>query len=137
MCSSESYAKTQSVWKTIFHSQCTIAYSNSCLIVRSVSVVSSTLLRMIYGVSPAYDDDEILAIVDEGLIGPREVLVSGGFLVDFLPFLRYAPPFVPFRKKFAKWRVDNDRMFHAPFEKHKAILVSPTTGAFALNVMLT
>ena len=86
--------------------------------------MSSTLLRINYGVQTAYENDETLAIVDEGLEGTREILVSGGFLVDFLHFLRFAPSFVPFQRKFAKWRVDHDRLFHAPFQKYKETLVS-------------
>ncbi len=65
------------------------------------------------------------------MVGTREVLVSGGFLVDHLPFLRHLPAFVPgagFQKKFAEWRKATLDVRDAPFKRYEeaAVRESPT-----------
>ena len=67
----------------------------------------------------------------------RAILVSGGYLVDLLHFLRYLPSFVTFKRKFAKWRVTGLRLFYAPFERYKENLVSVATSHFSAKSIVT
>ncbi|TBU48574.1 cytochrome P450 [Dichomitus squalens] len=42
-----------------------------------------------------------------GFDGTRELRISGGFLMNFLPILRLAPSFVLFQRKLARWCLVN------------------------------
>ncbi len=73
------------------------------------------------------ENDELLAFIDAGLAGTRELVVAAGFLVDFLPFLRHMPSFFPgcgFQNQFAKWRDDNKLLRDMPFKRFKDAAVS-------------
>ncbi|PIL22985.1 cytochrome P450 [Ganoderma sinense ZZ0214-1] len=82
--------------------------------------VATTLLRVLYGIETQNDIDEAVAAIQGGLEGGRQVLVSGGFLVDFFPILRYSPSFVPFQRRFAKWRTGLERLMNTPFACYQA-----------------
>ncbi|KAI0770058.1 cytochrome P450 [Fomes fomentarius] len=83
--------------------------------------ISSVILKITYGVDIADKNDSILLAINVGILGTRQILVSGGFLVDYIHFLRHVPSFLPgggFQKKFAKWRVDSWRQLDAPFDRY-------------------
>ncbi|KAI0712351.1 cytochrome P450 [Earliella scabrosa] len=83
---------------------------------------TSAVLKIAYGIDITDAKDETLTIVREGVEGTREVLVSGGFAVDHLPFLRHLPSFFPgagFKKRFAEWRKATLRLRDAPFERYQ------------------
>ena len=87
------------------------------------STFSAAVLKILYDIDVAPENDETLAIIEEGLLGSREVIVSGGFLVDYFHFLRHMPSFVPFQRQFTKWRKATKRMHDAPFERYKRAVV--------------
>ena len=78
-------------------------------------------MKLAYGLDASTDNDETLASIQEGVTGTRQVVIAGGFLVDFIPILRYWPSWLPgggFQKKFAKWRLATKRMIDAPFDRY-------------------
>ncbi|KAH9924356.1 cytochrome P450 [Epithele typhae] len=85
----------------------------------NTSAMSAALLEIVYGLQ-AREGDETIKVVDIGMQGVRELLLSGTFLVDILPFLQYAPSFKPFRRTFERWRRDLRRMMVLPFERYMA-----------------
>ena len=81
---------------------------------------------MAYGIDVKDENDEVLTGIDAGLQGTRELVVAGGFLVDYFPFLRHLPSFFPgcgFHKLFAKWREDNKLLREMPFLRYKEAIV--------------
>ncbi|KAM5539386.1 hypothetical protein V8D89_006838 [Ganoderma adspersum] len=82
--------------------------------------VATTLLRVLYGMEKQDEIDETVAAIQGGLEGSRQILVSGGFLVDFFPILRYSPSFVPFQRQFEKWRAGLERLMNTPFAHYQA-----------------
>ncbi|RPD57200.1 CyP450 monooxygenase [Lentinus tigrinus ALCF2SS1-7] len=83
---------------------------------------TAAVLKMAYGIDVKDENDEMLAFIEAGLQGTRELIVSGGFLVDYFPFLRHMPSFFPgcgFHKLFAKWRKDNKLLREMPFMRYK------------------
>ena len=84
---------------------------------------------MAYGIDVKDENDEVLTGIDAGLQGTRELVVAGGFLVDYFPFLRHLPSFFPgcgFHKLFAKWREDNKLLREMPFLRYKEAIVGPS-----------
>ena len=88
--------------------------------------MAATLLRTLYGFEAKDKDDRMLALIWDCVEGTRELLISGGFLMDFFPILRFAPWFVPFHRKLARWRAGNVRFKDEPFARYKAQSVSAT-----------
>lgn len=86
------------------------------------------------------ENDELLAFIDAGLAGTRELVVAAGFLVDFLPFLRHMPSFFPgcgFQNQFAKWRDDNKLLRDMPFKRFKDAVVSLVAMLLASTRLIT
>nr|VWO95120.1 N/A [Ganoderma boninense] len=79
-----------------------------------------TLLKTLYGFDAKGRDDRVLSLIWDCVEGTRELLISGGFLMDFFPILRFAPSFLPFHRKLAKWRAANVRFKDEPFARFKA-----------------
>ncbi|KAI0690874.1 cytochrome P450 [Cerioporus squamosus] len=83
---------------------------------------TSAVLKIAYGIDVKGENDEMLAFIDAGLAGTRELVLAGGFLVDYLPILRYMPSFFPgcgFHRLFTKWREDNKLFRNMPFKRYK------------------
>ncbi|RPD57201.1 CyP450 monooxygenase [Lentinus tigrinus ALCF2SS1-7] len=83
---------------------------------------TAAILKMAYGIDVKDENDELLTYIETGLQGSRELILSGGFLVDFIPILRHLPSFLPgcgFRKKFARWRENNRLLRAMPFQRYK------------------
>ena len=75
------------------------------------------MFKVTYGID-AEHDDEYMANVDAALEGPAQGLVPGKFLVEYLPFLKYIPPWVPgasSQKLWAKWQAAAERLKNMPF----------------------
>ncbi|KAI1785552.1 cytochrome P450 [Ganoderma leucocontextum] len=81
--------------------------------------IATTLLRTLYGFEAKARDDKMLSLIWDAIEGTRELLISGGFLIDFFPILRFAPSFVPFQRKLAKWRAANIRFKDESFAQFK------------------
>ncbi|PIL29427.1 cytochrome P450 [Ganoderma sinense ZZ0214-1] len=88
---------------------------------------ASTILKVVYDINVKDENDVYVEISEEAVVGVTEGLVPGKFLVEFLPFLRYIPPWFPgasSRRLWAKWRAAADRLQNVPFEHAKAKLES-------------
>ena len=86
----------------------------------------SALMKIIYGIEVEDENDFYVQISEAGVAGVVEGLVPGKFLVEFLPFLRYIPPWFPgatSQRLWAKWKAAANRLKNVPFEHSKAILV--------------
>lgn len=62
-----------------------------------------------YGINVEDPENEFLQLTEKSLESVAQALVPGVFWVDFLPFLRYIPEWVPgagFKKKAANWKID-------------------------------
>ncbi|KAH9912858.1 cytochrome P450 [Epithele typhae] len=95
--------------------------------------ISSMLLRIVYGIYASEEDQAILA-VDAGVRGTREVILAGGFIIDYFPVLQHLPSsFVPVQRKFAKWRGALERMTTLPFAQFMSQEIKPEC---VLNDML-
>lgn len=88
-----------------------------------LSSTAATLLRVLFGFDAKDKDKRALQLVWDTIEGTRELLVSGGFLVDFFPILRFAPSVIPFQRKFARWRAVNMHFKNELFARYKMELV--------------
>ncbi|OBZ67621.1 O-methylsterigmatocystin oxidoreductase [Grifola frondosa] len=93
----------------------------------------ATMLKMVYGIELAEDDTEYTATTESALEGVIEGLVPGRFWVEFFPFLRHIPSWVPgagFQKKLATWRADAHAMRDVPYaiakHAHNEGIASPS-----------
>ncbi|KAI0825169.1 cytochrome P450 [Trametes gibbosa] len=82
--------------------------------------LGATILDVSYGIKAKDNHDEYIAIGERAVEGPAKALVLGALWVEFLPFLRHVPPWVPgasYQKKAAQWRKDAMMLTHEPFRK--------------------
>ncbi|OCH93697.1 cytochrome P450 [Obba rivulosa] len=82
-------------------------------------VFGAIFLSVVYGIEAAEGEDEHIATAERALHGVEEAFNPGSFWVDFLPFLKYVPAWMPgavFQKKAAEWRVDCVAMKRKPWQ---------------------
>lgn len=87
-------------------------------------------MKVGYGINVYDEDNMYVRIAKDALEGPVEGLVPGKFLVEFLPFLRYIPPWFPFatsQRLWAKWQAAGETLKNTPFEETKEKLVCTVT----------
>ncbi|EMD39029.1 hypothetical protein CERSUDRAFT_133760 [Gelatoporia subvermispora B] len=76
-------------------------------------------LSVVYGIEAAEGEDEYIAVGERALHGVEEAFNVGSFWVDFFPFLKYIPEWMPgaeFKKKAAIWKVDCIGMKQLPWK---------------------
>ncbi|RDX45834.1 cytochrome P450 [Lentinus brumalis] len=86
---------------------------------------SSTLMKLLYNIQVADEDDEYIVKVEHAVQGASEGTLPGKYLVEVLPFLRYVPDWVPgagFQKRFASWRAAASDLKNAPVAHVKQAL---------------
>ncbi|RPD61592.1 cytochrome P450 [Lentinus tigrinus ALCF2SS1-6] len=89
------------------------------------NTVAGSILKVAYDIDTADEGDEYIAAVDAALEGPVTGLVPGTFLVDFLPFLRHVPTWLPgatSQRLWAKWQAAAETLKSLPYEQVKAAL---------------
>ena len=99
---------------------------NSVLTSRS-RTFAEAILKIAYGVDVVDEHDETVEVINEGVAGVRELIVFGGFLVDYLPFLRHVPSYLPgcgFMKQFERWAEANQRLRRVPYQRLVDAMVS-------------
>ena len=104
------------------------------------SAISSSILKIIYGIDVVEKDDPHISEVDAALEGLSLGLVPGKYWVEFLPFLRHVPAWVPgagFQKQFSAWRASALAMKNDTFAYVKPSLVSigPSHASFLRIIM--
>ncbi|KAI0647812.1 CyP450 monooxygenase [Trametes meyenii] len=86
---------------------------------------ASSVLKAVYGIDVAEHGDKIIDTVEMAMEGVALGMTPGAFLVEYLPFLRYVPQWVPgagFQKKLTKWRDASHTMVDLPFEEAKSTM---------------
>ncbi|KAF9015058.1 cytochrome P450 [Cyathus striatus] len=79
----------------------------------------SIILWLVYGYKIQPENDYYVRLVDEAVRGLGQAVHAGSFLVDYLPFLKYIPAWVPgagFQKLARKWAVASSNLKNDPFE---------------------
>ncbi|OBZ67817.1 O-methylsterigmatocystin oxidoreductase [Grifola frondosa] len=95
-----------------------------------------SLTKILYGFKP--DDDKYLSLVEKATESTEE-LVSGTFLVDFVPFMKYLPSWFPgagFQKRFAKWRAASVNARDIPFDTGKEAFNAGTASSCVETALL-
>ncbi|KAJ7837531.1 cytochrome P450 [Mycena olivaceomarginata] len=72
------------------------------------------ILKMTYGSQVGAGDDYVM-LADKALASLAQAGIFGSFLVDYLPFLKYAPSCFAFQRKARKWRTPVRAMLDTPF----------------------
>ncbi|OSD07367.1 cytochrome P450 [Trametes coccinea BRFM310] len=94
---------------------------------------AATMIKILYGIDAKDEDDEHVQLIDEALARSIEIM-TGGHLIDFLPWLQYLPRWVPgtgFRRELDKCKAAIDDTKEVPFAKMKATLESADKSALA------
>ncbi|RPD62684.1 cytochrome P450 [Lentinus tigrinus ALCF2SS1-6] len=82
---------------------------------------TSAIVKIIYGLDVAEKNDQSVAMMEKNLEA-GEAFIPGTYYVEFLPFLRYVPAWVPgagFQKDFAAWRYAAEWVRNVLVEKTK------------------
>ncbi|TFK92570.1 cytochrome P450 [Polyporus arcularius HHB13444] len=86
---------------------------------------SGAIMKVVYDIDAADEDDRYIAALEAALEGPIQSLVPGTFLVDFLPFLRYIPTWFPgatSQRLFAKWQAAAETLKNLPYDHVEAAM---------------
>ncbi len=70
------------------------------------SSFTSAIVKVLYGLDVVEKNDKYIAMMEKNLEA-GEAFMPGTYYVEFLPFLRYVPAWVPgagFQNDFAAWR---------------------------------
>ena len=81
---------------------------------------------MAYGIKVSTRDDVFITHAKEGMHAFSAAGVSGRYLVDYIPLLKYVPVWFPgakFRRDAERWRKSAMTMVQAPFAYTKEALV--------------
>ena len=99
------------------------------LIILLSSAFAATILSVTYDITVEDSDDPYITTAEIALDGFAEAGIPGSFVVDYLPFLKYIPSWMPgagFKRKAAHWARANEEMCEKPFLHVKDQLVSWT-----------
>lgn len=86
-------------------------------------------MNVSYGINVADEDDQFVRAAENAVQAASEGLVPGKFLVEFFPFLRHIPAWLPgasSQRLFAKWQAAGEELKNVPFEYVKRSMVSTT-----------
>ena len=98
------------------------------------SLVGSTTLSMTYSINVRPYNDPYIKIAEDAVEAIAELVISGAFLVDFIPILKYVPEWFPgarFQSKAAMMRKHADIMRNTTFAATEELIVrdsSPFLG---------
>ena len=91
---------------------------------------AATLMKLLYDIQVADENDAYIAKVERFMVGFNEALVPGNFLVEFFPVLRHLPAWLPgagFQRRFASWRAASRDLKNAPVAHVQEAMVSSTS----------
>ncbi|RPD62685.1 cytochrome P450 [Lentinus tigrinus ALCF2SS1-7] len=91
---------------------------------------TSSIVKIIYGFDVAEKNDKCVMMMEKALEG-GEAFVPGKYYVEFLPFLRHIPGWVPgagFQKDFARWRNAAQWVRNAMVEKTQEGMTDGSTS---------
>ncbi|TFK83547.1 cytochrome P450 [Polyporus arcularius HHB13444] len=84
---------------------------------------ATSVLKVVYGIDIAERGDKLIEIIEVAMEGVAEGLTPGAFLVEYLPFLRHVPAWLPgagFQTRLKRWRDASHAMVDLPFAQAKA-----------------
>lgn len=93
----------------------------------ATSTLSATIIAISYGVDVQREDDPNVERAGKALVNLKEAAISGSFMVDMLPFLKYIPTWMPgaaFKAYAERMRPNTMDMREAPYEQGRSRLVS-------------
>ena len=99
---------------------------------------SAVLLKVVYGICAADEDDPYIALIDDAQKAVSQGLVPGKYLVELLPILAHVPSWFPgagWQKLFARWRAAQRSVKDAPLE-HVKKTVSRDKCALIKHVLI-
>lgn len=85
-------------------------------------VVGAVILDIMYGIEVAPDDDERMEHLERAVHIFMELGQAGGFLVDFIPALKYLPTWFPgaaFKRQAMEWKPQVDAMYEISYNEVK------------------
>jgi len=91
------------------------------------SAFAAMILSLAYGITIKDSDDPYISTAEISLNGFAEAGIPGSFLVDYLPFLKHIPNWMPgasFKRQAAYWAKANEDLREKPFLHVKDQLVS-------------
>ncbi|KAG9084541.1 hypothetical protein FS749_005143 [Ceratobasidium sp. UAMH 11750] len=103
-------------------------------------LTAANILASVYGYQPAYPSDDLVDIVKTASSRLGEVTRPGNFYVNFIPWMKYIPPWFPgasWKRKAIKWRAEKDRMINEPFEWTKSQIAEGVASPSILKNLLT
>ncbi|KAI0662177.1 CyP450 monooxygenase [Cubamyces menziesii] len=101
---------------------------------------ASSVLKAVYGIEVAERGDKIVDTVELAMEGVALGLTPGAFLVEYLPFLRYVPEWLPgagFQKRLRRWRDASHTMVDLPFEEAKMAMTRSDPMASVVGTILS
>lgn len=84
------------------------------------------IIEVVYGFEDPKIIDYYVELNDRALVAVVEGFTHGQFWVDYMPFLKYVPQWMPgagFRRKAARWREEAIALRQEPFEEARRALV--------------
>ncbi|THU99237.1 cytochrome P450 [Dendrothele bispora CBS 962.96] len=92
-------------------------------LVRHIRHMTATVIMDVtYGIKVRSSDDPYVKEAEEGVEGFVSAAIPGTFWLDYFPFLKYVPSWMPgasFQNKAEKWRKATSVMVNRPFENVK------------------
>ncbi|CDO71675.1 hypothetical protein BN946_scf184915.g19 [Trametes cinnabarina] len=101
-------------------------------------VFASTMLKVLYNLDAAEKDDSMIGLIDKSLTCSVDLL-TGGHILDFFPWLRYLPGWLPgagFQRTLSECKATVDATKEVPFVKMKAALSQNDAVTSALAPLL-
>ncbi|KII85219.1 hypothetical protein PLICRDRAFT_178958 [Plicaturopsis crispa FD-325 SS-3] len=95
-----------------------------------VHMSGKTIMGITYGIDVKSHDDPYIAAAERADASLFAAGRPGAFYVDFLPFLRYLPEWMPgagFKTKAKEWRNHADAIFNLPYEAAKQDYLNGTS----------
>ena len=89
-------------------------------------LAGSFILDVTYGLDIQSKDDFYIQLAERGMRAMALAGTFSGYLVNFIPTLKYLPPWFPgagSQRLFKKWQEDANRLKDAPFERAKGVMV--------------
>lgn len=93
---------------------------------KMTSLLGASILETLYGFEVKGPDDVHIEMNERSVESIIECFIPGKYLVDFLPFLKYLPDWMPgasFKRKCAVWKEQVMEMKTQPFESALKALV--------------
>ncbi|PIL22785.1 cytochrome P450 [Ganoderma sinense ZZ0214-1] len=100
---------------------------------------AASVLKTVYGIDVAKEGDRIIEVIDTSMEGVSVALTPGAFLVEYLPFLRHIPEWLPgagFQKRLRRWRDASHEMVEMPFAQAKAAMKDGHPTSSIVGTML-